>query len=83
MLLQQHPWMPLSQPAGQQGPLGQGWDAALPHFWALLGPYDEVVLCFLPQHLTGTLVLSVFTAVLGFFQYGYSLGVINAPQKVS
>ncbi|NXP91291.1 GTR2 protein, partial [Passerina amoena] len=44
--------------------------------------YDEVVLCFLPQHLTGTLVLSVFTAVLGFFQYGYSLGVINAPQKV-
>lgn len=46
-------------------------------------PHDEVVLCFLPQHLTGTLVLSVFTAVLGFFQYGYSLGVINAPQKVS
>ncbi|KAJ7402942.1 TRAF2 and NCK-interacting protein kinase [Pitangus sulphuratus] len=34
------------------------------------------------KHLTGTLVLSVFTAVLGFFQYGYSLGVINAPQKV-
>lgn len=40
-------------------------------------------LCSAPsQHLTGTLVLSVFTAVLGFFQYGYSLGVINAPQKV-
>uniref|UniRef100_A0A452J247 Uncharacterized protein n=1 Tax=Gopherus agassizii TaxID=38772 RepID=A0A452J247_9SAUR len=36
----------------------------------------------LPPHLTGTLVLSVFTAVLGFFQYGYSLGVINAPQRV-
>uniref|UniRef100_A0A8D0H4B2 Solute carrier family 2, facilitated glucose transporter member 2 n=1 Tax=Sphenodon punctatus TaxID=8508 RepID=A0A8D0H4B2_SPHPU len=34
------------------------------------------------KHLTGTLVLSVFTAVLGFFQYGYCLGVINAPQKV-
>ncbi|CAM4610745.1 solute carrier family 2, facilitated glucose transporter member 2 isoform X1 [Caretta caretta] len=34
------------------------------------------------KHLTGTLVLSVFTAVLGFFQYGYSLGVINAPQRV-
>ncbi|XP_023789024.1 solute carrier family 2, facilitated glucose transporter member 2 [Cyanistes caeruleus] len=34
------------------------------------------------KHLTGTLILSVFTAVLGFFQYGYSLGVINAPQKV-
>lgn len=44
---------------------------------------DEAVLRFFPQHLTGTLVLSVFTAVLGFFQYGYSLGVINAPQKVS
>uniref|UniRef100_A0A452J228 Major facilitator superfamily (MFS) profile domain-containing protein n=1 Tax=Gopherus agassizii TaxID=38772 RepID=A0A452J228_9SAUR len=35
------------------------------------------------QHLTGTLVLSVFTAVLGFFQYGYSLGVINAPQRAT
>ncbi|XP_032639549.1 solute carrier family 2, facilitated glucose transporter member 2 isoform X2 [Chelonoidis abingdonii] len=34
------------------------------------------------KHLTGTLILSVFTAVLGFFQYGYSLGVINAPQRV-
>lgn len=77
VLLQQHSWMPLSQPTGQQGPLGQGWDAVL----ALLGQYDEVVVCF--QHLTGTLILSVFTAVLGFFQYGYSLGVINAPQKVS
>uniref|UniRef100_A0AAY5EM53 Major facilitator superfamily (MFS) profile domain-containing protein n=1 Tax=Electrophorus electricus TaxID=8005 RepID=A0AAY5EM53_ELEEL len=32
--------------------------------------------------LTGTLVLAVFTAVLGSLQYGYSLGVINAPQKV-
>ncbi|XP_064874948.1 solute carrier family 2, facilitated glucose transporter member 2-like isoform X2 [Oncorhynchus nerka] len=32
--------------------------------------------------LTGTLTLAVFSAVLGSLQYGYSLGVINAPQKV-
>uniref|UniRef100_A0A674PAM4 Solute carrier family 2 member 2 n=1 Tax=Takifugu rubripes TaxID=31033 RepID=A0A674PAM4_TAKRU len=32
--------------------------------------------------ITGTLVLAVFTAVLGSLQFGYSLGVINAPQKV-
>uniref|UniRef100_A0A671YY43 Solute carrier family 2, facilitated glucose transporter member 5 n=1 Tax=Sparus aurata TaxID=8175 RepID=A0A671YY43_SPAAU len=32
--------------------------------------------------LTGTLAIAVFTAVLGSLQYGYSLGVINAPQKV-
>uniref|UniRef100_A0A8P4G3R7 Solute carrier family 2, facilitated glucose transporter member 5 n=1 Tax=Dicentrarchus labrax TaxID=13489 RepID=A0A8P4G3R7_DICLA len=29
-----------------------------------------------------TLAVAVFTAVLGSLQYGYSLGVINAPQKV-
>ncbi|XP_075794055.1 solute carrier family 2, facilitated glucose transporter member 2 isoform X2 [Pelodiscus sinensis] len=34
------------------------------------------------KNLTGTLVLSVFAAVLGFFQYGYGLGVLNAPQRV-
>ncbi|KAM6968871.1 solute carrier family 2, facilitated glucose transporter member 2 [Tautogolabrus adspersus] len=34
------------------------------------------------KQLSGTLALSVFTAVLGSLQYGYSLGVINAPQKV-
>ncbi|KAJ6660963.1 hypothetical protein lerEdw1_016983, partial [Lerista edwardsae] len=34
-------------------------------------------------NLTGVLILSVFTAVLGFFQYGYCIGVINAPQKAS
>lgn len=33
------------------------------------------------QQLTGTLAIAVFTAVLGSLQYGYSLGVINAPQK--
>ncbi|CDQ92535.1 unnamed protein product [Oncorhynchus mykiss] len=38
-------------------------------------------LCVL-QQLTGTLTLTVFSAVLGSLQYGYSLGVINAPQKV-
>ena len=38
--------------------------------------------CSLLQQLTGTLALAVFTAVLGSLQYGYSLGVINAPQKV-
>uniref|UniRef100_A0A673K1H4 Solute carrier family 2, facilitated glucose transporter member 2-like n=1 Tax=Sinocyclocheilus rhinocerous TaxID=307959 RepID=A0A673K1H4_9TELE len=31
----------------------------------------------------GTLALAVFTAALGSLQMGYSLGVINAPQKVS
>uniref|UniRef100_A0A673Y070 Solute carrier family 2 member 2 n=1 Tax=Salmo trutta TaxID=8032 RepID=A0A673Y070_SALTR len=31
---------------------------------------------------TSTLALAVFSAVLGSLQYGYSLGVINAPQKV-
>ncbi|KAE8290158.1 Solute carrier family 2, facilitated glucose transporter member 2 [Larimichthys crocea] len=35
-----------------------------------------------PGKLTGTLALAVFTAVLGSLQYGYSLGVINAPQAV-
>ncbi|XP_057189514.1 solute carrier family 2, facilitated glucose transporter member 2 [Triplophysa rosa] len=35
------------------------------------------------QQLTGTLALAVFTAALGSLQIGYSLGVINAPQKVS
>ncbi|XP_058472074.1 solute carrier family 2, facilitated glucose transporter member 2 isoform X2 [Solea solea] len=32
--------------------------------------------------LSGTLAMAVFTAALGSLQYGYSLGVINAPQKV-
>ncbi|CAL8284805.1 unnamed protein product [Lota lota] len=34
------------------------------------------------KNLTGTLALAVFTAALGSLQYGYSMGVINAPQKV-
>nr|XP_033815366.1 solute carrier family 2, facilitated glucose transporter member 2 isoform X2 [Geotrypetes seraphini] len=34
------------------------------------------------KQLTGTLIFSVFTAVLGSFQYGYGIGVINAPQKI-
>ncbi|KAK3561376.1 hypothetical protein QTP86_032744, partial [Hemibagrus guttatus] len=32
--------------------------------------------------LTGTLVLAVCAAALGSLQYGYGIGVINAPQKV-
>uniref|UniRef100_A0A674JYG9 Solute carrier family 2, facilitated glucose transporter member 4 n=2 Tax=Terrapene triunguis TaxID=2587831 RepID=A0A674JYG9_9SAUR len=32
--------------------------------------------------ITSTLVLSVFTAVLGSLQCGYNIGVINAPQKI-
>uniref|UniRef100_A0A8B9HRB7 Solute carrier family 2 member 2 n=1 Tax=Astyanax mexicanus TaxID=7994 RepID=A0A8B9HRB7_ASTMX len=34
------------------------------------------------QQLTGTLALAVFAAALGSLQYGYNLGVINAPQEV-
>ncbi|XP_059907221.1 solute carrier family 2, facilitated glucose transporter member 2 isoform X1 [Gadus macrocephalus] len=34
------------------------------------------------KQLTGTLALAVFTAALGSLQFGYSMGVINAPQKV-
>ncbi|CAJ0967458.1 unnamed protein product [Ranitomeya imitator] len=32
--------------------------------------------------LTGTLIFAVFTSVLGSLQYGYGIGVINAPQKI-
>ncbi|XP_053318628.1 solute carrier family 2, facilitated glucose transporter member 4 isoform X1 [Spea bombifrons] len=32
--------------------------------------------------VTRTLVLSVVTAILGSFQFGYNIGVINAPQKI-
>lgn len=32
--------------------------------------------------MTGTFVLSVFTAVLGSLEFGYNIGVINAPQKI-
>ncbi|XP_063772300.1 solute carrier family 2, facilitated glucose transporter member 2 [Pseudophryne corroboree] len=34
------------------------------------------------KNLTGTLIVAVFTAVLGSLQFGYGIGVINAPQKV-
>lgn len=43
-------------------------------------PESTIALCF--QTVTGTFVLSVFTAVLGSLQFGYNIGVINAPQKV-
>ncbi|XP_023688168.1 solute carrier family 2, facilitated glucose transporter member 4 [Paramormyrops kingsleyae] len=34
------------------------------------------------ETVTRTLALSVFTAVLGSLQFGYNIGVINAPQKI-
>ncbi|XP_051935096.1 solute carrier family 2, facilitated glucose transporter member 4-like [Hippocampus zosterae] len=34
------------------------------------------------ETVTGTLALSVFTAVLGSLEFGYNIGVINAPQKI-
>ncbi|KAF4086513.1 hypothetical protein AMELA_G00107110 [Ameiurus melas] len=34
------------------------------------------------KQLTGTLALAVFVAALGSLQYGYGIGVINAPQLV-
>ncbi|XP_043848008.1 LOW QUALITY PROTEIN: solute carrier family 2, facilitated glucose transporter member 2 [Dromiciops gliroides] len=34
------------------------------------------------KKFTGTLLLAVFTAVLGSFQFGYNIGVINAPQEI-
>ena len=40
------------------------------------------VSAFSPQRITGTLALSVFTAVLGSLEFGYNIGVINAPQQV-
>ena len=45
--------------------------------------FTSVCVCvFLLQTVTGTFALSVFTAVLGSLQFGYNIGVINAPQKV-
>ncbi|KAM8833437.1 solute carrier family 2, facilitated glucose transporter member 2 [Synchiropus picturatus] len=35
-----------------------------------------------PDRITGTLIVAVFTAALGSLQFGYSLGVINAPQQI-
>ncbi|XP_059543004.1 solute carrier family 2, facilitated glucose transporter member 2 isoform X1 [Myotis daubentonii] len=34
------------------------------------------------DQITRTLVFTVFTAVLGSFQFGYDIGVINAPQQI-
>nr|ABL10364.1 solute carrier family 2, facilitated glucose transporter member 2 [Xenopus laevis] len=34
------------------------------------------------KNLTGTLLFAVFTAVLASLQFGYGIGVINAPQKI-
>ncbi|XP_072904887.1 solute carrier family 2, facilitated glucose transporter member 4-like isoform X2 [Hemitrygon akajei] len=35
-----------------------------------------------PERVTGSLILAVCTAVLGSLQFGYNIGVINAPQKI-
>ncbi|XP_045857940.1 solute carrier family 2, facilitated glucose transporter member 2 isoform X1 [Meles meles] len=43
---------------------------------------DETGPVFHSPQITGTLVFTVFTAVLGSFQFGYDIGVINAPQEV-
>ncbi|XP_047586481.1 solute carrier family 2, facilitated glucose transporter member 2 isoform X1 [Lutra lutra] len=43
---------------------------------------DETGPVFHSLQITGTLVFTVFTAVLGSFQFGYDIGVINAPQEV-
>ena len=32
------------------------------------------------KNVTGTLVLSIFGAILGMFYFGYNTGVINAPE---
>ncbi|XP_038642924.1 solute carrier family 2, facilitated glucose transporter member 4-like [Scyliorhinus canicula] len=34
------------------------------------------------ERVTGTLILAIFTATLGSLQFGYNIGVINAPQKI-
>ncbi|XP_077587195.1 solute carrier family 2, facilitated glucose transporter member 2 [Stigmatopora nigra] len=34
------------------------------------------------KEVTGTLAFAIFTAALGSLQFGYSMGVINAPQRV-
>ncbi|XP_022688354.1 glucose transporter type 1-like isoform X1 [Varroa jacobsoni] len=35
-----------------------------------------------PEGLTCALVLAIFASVLGMFQFGYNIGVVNAPQKI-
>ena len=39
-------------------------------------------LCHAPEGLTCSLALAIFSSVLGMIQFGYNIGVINAPQKV-
>ncbi|XP_064457955.1 glucose transporter type 1-like isoform X2 [Ornithodoros turicata] len=38
--------------------------------------------CRCPEGLTCMLVLAIFASVLGMFQFGYNLGVINSPRKI-
>lgn len=35
-----------------------------------------------PKHVTPRLVLTIFGATMGSFQFGYNLGVINAPESL-
>ncbi|XP_022673190.1 glucose transporter type 1-like isoform X3 [Varroa destructor] len=35
-----------------------------------------------PEGLTCALVLAIFASVPGMFQFGYNIGVVNAPQKI-
>ncbi|XP_073482302.1 solute carrier family 2, facilitated glucose transporter member 2 [Aquarana catesbeiana] len=51
-----------------------------PHFCSSL--LDKTTMDRKEKSLTGTLIFTVFTAVLGSLQFGYGIGVINAPQKV-
>lgn len=54
--------------------------------WWVVGNWNCLVFpspVFHSPQVTGTLVLAVFTAVLSSFQFGYDIGVINAPQQAS
>ena len=54
--------------------------------WWTVGNWNCLVFpipVFHSPQVTGTLVLAVFTAVLSSFQFGYDIGVINAPQQAS
>uniref|UniRef100_A0A673CVK0 Solute carrier family 2, facilitated glucose transporter member 4 n=1 Tax=Sphaeramia orbicularis TaxID=375764 RepID=A0A673CVK0_9TELE len=58
-----------------------GW-RHLSSLYTILFALNAVFFLVFLQTVTGTLALSVFTAVLGSLQFGYNIGVINAPQKI-
>lgn len=90
------PWRHLSRPDGKVSIEAAKWLVKSSgitgwRLYKLRGPLCCVLLWKYPpestiavrfQAVTGTFVLSVFTAVLGSLQFGYNIGVINAPQKV-